>query len=407
MKWTEDKILKKDLAWLHANDDVEMEIDSQGDVITTAKDSQGSLPNLPVIDKSQPSQGDSPPLLPKGASQDPTDGMDIDMGSGGGSGEPENTATAARGMGGDNPQSKETPISPYPTLEYGLPNTHTTILPWRSYVSFGFLDHATPLRLQLRMNSVWDMLITDIVGLANGATIGAKAWYNLPVAPGGANINGATFPAAPVTGAAQVAERPQWRDYWGDLYSHYTVLGCKWRATVMATGNTRGADVEVAQHYDSWTDNSTATGNVVPAAPYIEMKTFKNVKWHVIECDTAESNSDTNVKIISGTYKPGTISHNIRNDGDVKTWTTTSLAGGATAPIPALKDVLTLDFYRSGMSYAIPAATCGNVCIELDYIVQFKDLIQQGRWPNSVTAGQDIVRAITQTAGTDDVRIKQ
>ena len=59
------------------------------------------------------------------------------------------------------------------------------------------------------------------------------------------------------------------------------------------------------------------------------------------------------------------------------------------------------------MNYTTTANTCGNVCIELDYIVQFKDLIQQGRWPNSVTAGQDVVRAITQTAGTDDVRIKQ
>ena len=50
---------------------------------------------------------------------------------------PTPTAAAARtsGTSGNNNVSKETPISTYPSLTYGLQETHTTILPWTGWVS--------------------------------------------------------------------------------------------------------------------------------------------------------------------------------------------------------------------------------------------------------------------------------
>jgi len=344
---------------------------------------QQSLPNLP----------------PESAAED----MEIE-GSGSGSGNQEPEAGVQRvGGGGIQTQSKETPISNYPSLEYGVANTHTTILPYRTYISGGFLDHAKPLRLEIRMNSVWDPIVTDTVGLALGGTIGAKSFYNIPVGPGGTHVLTSTFPTTPTTGA-NVAERPQWRDYWAQLYTQYTVLGCKWKVTIQNTSNARGADIEVAQTYNSFTVASGSTGNVMPETTYAETKAFKNVKWHIVACEGAEEDIQSNYGIISGTYKPGMISHNIVNDGDVKTWTTTSVSGGATAPIPLLRDLLTLDFFRSGMNYSTAQLTNFNLCIELDYIVQFKDLYSQARWPSSTTAGVDVRQDIAQAAATDDVR---
>lgn len=407
-----DKIRKERL---RRNDVHEMEIDSEGETQEwTAQDTQGSLPNLADIEETptdppgQPGEDgeDSEFILPEGASEDIDFRVPENMDTSGGSRDtvpPDvEMAAASSSAGATLSQMKETPISTYPKLEYGLPNTHTTILPFRTYCSFGMLDHV-PLRLELRMNSVYDMMVTSCESLGAGATIDTKSFRRNTVGPGGKNVGANTdFPAFPGAGA-HVTERPQWRDYWARLYSHYTVLGCKYRITVLNSSNVRGGDVEIAEHMDSFTDASTATGNVTPAAPYYQMKAYKNIKWHVIPASTVES-LNSHVQVISGTYKPGMIRHNIVNDGDVKTWTTTSNAGGGTAPIPALKDLLVLDFYRAGLNYAPPKDACGNICIELDYIVQFKDLYTQARWPSSVTTGVNIAQSIHSSPDLDDVR---
>lgn len=322
----------------------------------------------------------------------------IGMNNDGGDGD-EPMALGAMQGGGTNPQSKETPVSTYPSLSYGLQNTHTTILPYRVWYSFGLLDHATPLQANFRMNAVWDMALSTPTTLADAGTIAAKALHTLPVGPGGVNVTGVTFPQTPVNGAT---ERPQWRDYWANFYGYYTVLGCKWKATIVNSSNTRGGDIEVAVQYDSYSDTTTATGNVMPVTTYAETKAFKNIEWHVARASTSESNY-TQPTVISGEYRPGTIGRNIVNDGDVKTWT----AVGTT--LPTLKEILTINFFKAGLNYASAANTCGNVCVELDYIVQFKDLKQQAIYPNSVTTDQDISCLINDTNGLtqDDVRMLQ
>lgn len=293
--------------------------------------------------------------------------------------------------GGSNTVSKETPVSEGVGLQYGLPETHTVILPWTTFVSYGLLDHDTPLQLQLRMNSIWDMMVNGVTVLASAGTIAAKAFHDRPVGLAGVNIAGATFPQTPGNVAT---ERPQWRDYFASLYDYYTVTSCKYRITILNTTNNRGADQIVGVQFDSYSDTATSTGNVMPQTKLIEALHYKNINWHIVTNSTSEqSTTGANKYVIEGVYKPGQIKRNIVNDGDVKTWTSTNISSPV---LPTLKDILTVNFWKAPLNYATAAQTCGNMQIELQYIVQFKDLKQQARYPNTITTTQDITQILNE-----------
>ena len=77
-------------------------------------------------------------------------------------------ANSTSGPGG-NPQSKETPISNYPALSYGLQETHTTIIPFNFWFSMVGMTHNLPTKLQFRLNAVDDIIITSMTGLSEGS----------------------------------------------------------------------------------------------------------------------------------------------------------------------------------------------------------------------------------------------
>lgn len=225
----------------------ELALDENGDVVMDTPPDLGDL--IPENDTGGAQVGQKRPREP----MEPGDEQAL-------------TARAAA-PGGANTVSKETPISQYPSLSYGLQETHTTILPFRTWFSGGYLDHDTPLQAKFRMNSIYDMVGNAYTTLATSGTIGAKAFHTLPVGPGGVHTSGAVFPQTPNSGAN---ERPQWRDFWAGLYTHYTVLGCKYKITVVNVNNARGADIVVGVQMDSYTDASTATGNIMPLTKYSE-----------------------------------------------------------------------------------------------------------------------------------------
>ena len=320
--------------------------------------------------------------------------MEVDSGPGG----EEVSAARAAGGGGPSPVSKETPISPYPSLSYGVQETHTTILPYRAYASFGLLDHDTPLQLRIRTNTINDLMLTELTALAPAGTIGVKKFHTLPVGPGGVNTTGAVFPVE-LTAGTKTNERPQWRDWWALQYEYFTVLGLKYKFIIHNTANSRGADIEVCVNDDTYSAAVGTTGNITPATKYIEMKAFKNQRWYYVESATSESNTTKNQVVISGTFKPGQGRRNIQNDGDVKTWTKTD-------EMPNLNEILNLNFYKAGLNYSTSALTCGNVSIELDYIVQFKDLKERLRYPHTLAGTGIISIQSSNTDVDDDVRMR-
>lgn len=313
------------------------------------------------------------------------------------------TAAARASSGGaGNPVSKETEVSTYPNLSYGLPETHTCILPWTGWLSVAKLKTSGPVQIRIRMNSPADMLDCQ----TNDSSVGIqKGIYNQPIKEDGTlataiDIDGVSFPETFTSNSsADTKERPAWRAYFGALYEYYTVLGCEYKITINNPVSNIGASVIVGTQFDSYSDTAGQTGNVMPQTALSQMMTYKNIKWDIIQYSRSEVPNRNNA-VISGRYTPGQVKRNIQNDGDVKTWTSTGardLQGTNTDSwaTPTLKDFLTLNFYKAPLGFH--ATTGCNIQFELKYIVQFKDLRQQARYPNTATTDQDIVQTLNES----------
>lgn len=277
---------------------------------------------------------------------------DVDMTDGINDTEMEEAAPmVARAPGGGitgaaNSVSKETPVLIPPTITYGLQETHTTILPYRSYctmVTNANSYDGTDLRL--RMNGIYDVIAqslsnpgTDITTSGVYASVGLISSSITTSYPGGSFFS---YPSS-VPAGANVNEGPWWRNYWDNLYEYYTVLGCKWKITFQNPIISHGASNVVAHFYESYSD----TKDGVPSgATLSEMQAFKNINWARVDTSNTNQPINNGCTIISGTYKPGMIRHNVKNDGDVKTWTPT-----AGAAVPTLLDCLRLTLFQDPLT---------------------------------------------------------
>lgn len=395
----------------------EVEMNIEGDSLQDAVD------NLPSVPEETPQ--DTPVEGPAERSNMTEPGGDEPM-------EAQAVARAGGTMAGS--VSKETPIT-MAQPSYGLQETHTAVLPWSGWISVGGLDKNTPAQLKIRMNAPWDMIdVTTQTTPADGAQVTTKGFYGPQIDCLGRYSNTLTspFPEAFGSAATTAHERPAWREFWTKLYDYYTVLGCEYEIimynpqviqtseqalianfnssnTLTASGqggfpqcSPFNTDVVCAVQYDTYSDTATSTGNVMPITKYSETRAFKNIQWYPIQGGKKN--------VIRGTYRPGQAKRNIINDGDVKTWTAT------TSTLPNLKEILTLNFWNDPFFNArLPDAYlttsgisstgggrygCVNMEINLKYIVQFKDLKQQARYPNSVTTDQDITLTLNETIGT-------
>ena len=174
--YTDPRIAKdpRTIAWVtgkvrQGNDDEfgDMNDDLPLDDPTEGMDVDGEgLPDLGELIPHNPGQGGRGRERDEGASENggrnviPRGGnmADVTEGRGnGGDGNDQQLALAAA-PGAGNAVSKETMVSPYPSLSYGLQETHTTVLPWTGWFSVCNLDKEAPVQLPIRMNSPIDMV---------------------------------------------------------------------------------------------------------------------------------------------------------------------------------------------------------------------------------------------------------
>lgn len=324
---------------------------------------------------------------PEGPLTDLTGGEDMEID---GEGPPEAAVARIGAGGGGNPVSKETPISSYPSLSYGLQETHTTILPWTGWVSVPFTTTGVPTILELRMNTPYDFFVTGVTQVAANVTPApiAAALYNKPMQPDGTILTAVAFPQGINNGTA--VEQPAWRQFWGQLYEYYTVLGCEYKITIINPVTTAGASGIIGQSYESYSTTAGATGNTTPTSNLYDMMALKGMQFTVV--DENGGSPLQNRTVIQGRYKPGQAHRNIVNDGDVKTWTKTDFDNVA-AGLPTLTEILRLYFWRGALA-TTNVGGC-NMQIELKYIVQFKDLRANAKWPVSTGAGANIVTNLT------------
>lgn len=301
---------------------------------------------------------------------------------------------SARSAGGQSNQlSKETPISIYPSLSYGLQETHTTILPWTGWCSAQCANTGGPAEVRIRMNTPYDFWQTAVTQWATNPLNTSNTIYNRQI-HGDDTIQAAfTFPENMNNGTA--VERPYWRDYWGQLYEYYTVLGCEYKITMVNPITVAGGSAIVGKTFDSYSDTQGVTGNVTPSTNLSEAMSLKGMQFKVIR-EAAGGPSGHNVETIYGRYKPGDARRNIANDVDVQTWHKCSFNGVApiSAGVPKLNELLVLQFWRAPMAHAFGAV---NMQIELKWIVQYKDLRGQARYPVTTGGGATISQIISTT----------
>ena len=283
------------------------------------------------------------------------------------------TATAPAG-GGKKGIAHETPISTFnPFL--GIPDTANVILPWTSYLTWVTPSDKTSVSLEIRLTSPYDPLVSQVVAPSPSAAVAGGRFNAKPAF----DTVGGSWPASPgsypttLTVGNNVNEAPYYRGYYDKLYGSYACLGCEYKLTFQNTVRTEAnRDVVICYGVDSFSNANT--GRRFPNAPVAIMKYWPDLSWTTVK-STGDKTTDGAYTVIQGQYKTGTVSRNVQNDEDLKTWTQV----GST---PSLSEHLVLRLFNAEFNKTdehIPIM----VKIEMKFIVQYKDKNVNARYPST------------------------
>lgn len=299
-------------------------------------------------------------------------------------------AATMSAQGGGKGIGQETPITPA-SPNYGIANTHTAILPWTGYFAMiaPALKYSPPTVFKFRLTSIYDIFRTAIAPPAPG--LYQAGLWTLQMTSNSTATWPASAPTFPTTMGAGVntSEAPQWRDYWAKMYQYYAVLGCEYEITFQNPQTNAAADVVVANFVDTY--SAANATNVHPVNVSVEQMTF----WNDVDMKMVRADGDlagNNYAVVKGFYRAGSAHKNVENDEDVKTWTKVTQQ-------PSLTEEMTVAMNKAWQNDTT-APMGANVRIKLRYIVQFKDVVNNYRWPAStqtpvtVSAPTDILSSV-------------
>lgn len=285
-------------------------------------------------------------------------------------------------------RTSETAVSIPPTITYGLQETHTTVLPVIFWCSAVNLTPSSPLTLGIRLNSIYDIVETGTI--LNSYTANSTCFINRKVMDKSypndiltANM-ATTLQAYPHTYTAASAQ-PWYRQYYEEIYKHYTVLGCEYEI-IYFNPRAGGRHNLVTSTIETSASNDTST-RLPNDLDLRDMYGMKGVKYYNVQC---RDNSSVNpFQFVRGTYKPGQAKRDVSNDGDVKLWTPTKST-------PTYKEILQLSHYANPLSCTSTTDTPGvtehhlQIQVRLKYIVQFKQLQDTVRYPKFLATSTTI-----------------
>lgn len=283
----------------------------------------------------------------------------------------------------------ETPITNQrPT--YGIPNTHTTVLPYTAYFSVvGPKDFsAVPQFIEFSLDNYLNVVRTPISAKPNTGVLPTQPGvYNGPVPmPDNYWSTAGSFPTTlssenDVSGA-DYAERPQWAQYFEKFYQFYTVLGVQYEFHFCNMGRRDMDSIKVLEKVDAY-DRAQAKQSKQPITTMAEATRFPGQKWHLIHSDGSGATSTAGFTKLFGNYQRGSKKGPVMNDGLTSRWQRIGV-------LPPLAETLTLIFYPSAPSAATANAVNSyeryfhvNCEFTIKYIVQFKELQPQLKWPSS------------------------
>ncbi|GLE08473.1 hypothetical protein PINS_up019666 [Pythium insidiosum] len=306
--------------------------------------------------------------------------------------EPENQERASRdvNMGGGDAMgiTGETPISIPPTISYGLPETHTTILPFTGWFSWsaGASTSTQTERMDLlniRLNQPY-AFFPIIVTAAVSEYPTNRGFYSNKMNWDGAKTNDEdNFPQY-MTNTNN--ERAQWWETFRQLYTNYAVIGCEWEL-LMHCPTGKGSGIVILWDYDNYKQGGS---NQIPRGQIQDMISWPNMKKAYCR---GNDEGEQRFYTIRGRYKRGMITKDVENDGDEKTWTSTGGLDGAGIGSPAMVDELKIfvdedpmnvyvrNLVNGGNPTVVRPKTCVNFQLTMKWVVQFKDLRLNARYP--------------------------
>lgn len=246
-------------------------------------------------------------------------------------------------------------------------DTTQVLLPLHAFANWSITSAsavAGAYRFKCRMNSITDCFDSD---------------FNSP------NTN--PDPSSDVN--VGTATSPAMKAYWETIYRYFSVVACKYRITWrMDTRATDSPQAMVYQYLHGQQDPPLVDGGGTNIIAHEFRQHHPNCTFKVLDANAGYSqvrvydpageapsdqwahtpllpNTNQNKIMFAGIWRPGTIKHEVLEDQYQETWTRMNAA-------PKQHEYLTYILTHS--PYGTQAAMSGRVFVDLEYIVQLKDL---------------------------------
>ena len=358
-------------------------------------------------------------------------------------------------------QAYQTPISKVTTIERNyFTETKTVSLPLTVYLSMNMLNQKASVPLYIRLNHPYDIFKDNTLtkqslqtnttlfrqrGLSNDRATQRRQARSVagvnyddsqnyltnvnqllpfPTTLIGSTAADTTNATTRFTSSGTIAAdkvRFPYQNWYGAMYQYMTTLSTNYKITML---NCNGDQIDNKACFfiseDSYsTGGNTRDNGCFPAdLPFPIAKSQTNVKTRFVTSADTRSGHNAESTIIEGTWTPNRFKKDIANDGEIKTWIPTNTAqtvssGQATGYITADSGFVEMPtFWYEGLGifgYSEEMGTnlqpCINLKIDLEYIVQFKDLRKNLRYPRSDETTQTILssRMVYQRPRAEDV----
>lgn len=218
--------------------------------------------------------------------------------------------------------------------------------------------------------------------------------------------------------------RPTWVTWYNKLYRFWAPIETKYKVTIgfnnyqgsstssSALAN-RNCVVYIGVYPQSYVASNTSdirplttnvptttTGNGAPQPKNLTKKgfeKFKGMKWYKISSNRYNGEIDDTIVTITGLWKPGMQIGSVRNLTDIKQWYPTG-----TEPSPLWQEQHQFVLMTSEFNNANPVQNVSVNChVELEYIIQYKDLKDAVKYVSQPTPGNE---AIHLRPGIDDIQ---
>ena len=310
---------------------------------------------------------------------------------------------SARGTsGGDNGHEK-TPvdiINPAWGLAPGPPSYTHVVLPFiyeREHTYSYDSDEIYAYDRGFRMTSIYDPLISNVTAV------------DLNAGAGRANFHGLTSDGVDVV--TDAAGTVAFFDYYASLYKYYSVVGCRYKIRIENLSHEKffchqmfvnaeqppglasnwdillwkgvqsylvhpkgiAGDANQVHHHEIVDENHDAQGDMVVDG---------TTNMSGTNVYTLSNPIGSSMHVITGEYRPGQHEHLIVQDADVDIWT-------AVNANPKLREAMLLRFKpyenatppTAGDTNTYERRFSFNITVELNYLVEFKELDIRARYP--------------------------